>query len=148
MELSLSLTFASHSLRIKYQPSEGSMMIDLSTIQSLELIQNLQNAKSKDCLFGLINDGLTPMGTRLLRSNILQPSTQADLLKNRYDAVDELATKEEMFFDTRTGEICFRQPRRPLLIHNFQRSRYFRMWINFSQTFVITASFYPAKVIF
>jgi DNA mismatch repair protein MSH4 len=79
------------------------MMIDLSTIQSLELIQNLTNTKSKDCLFGLMNVTLTPMGSRVLRSNILQPSTQEDLLKHRYDAVEELTMKEEMFFDTRNG---------------------------------------------
>ncbi|KFZ13005.1 hypothetical protein V502_06805 [Pseudogymnoascus sp. VKM F-4520 (FW-2644)] len=90
MEHSLSLTFASHSLRIKYQPSEGSMMIDLSTIQSLELIQNITNIKSKDCLFGLLNETLTPMGSRMLRSNILQPSTQ-EALKPFLD-VDKLLT--------------------------------------------------------
>ena len=99
----MSITFALHSLRIKYQPSEGTMMIDLSTIQSLELIQNLQNSKSKNCLFGLMNETLTPMGSRLLRSSILQPSTQVDILTSRYDAVEELATKEEMFTETRKG---------------------------------------------
>lgn len=104
MEHALSLTFASHSLRIKYQPSEGSMMIDLSTIQSLELIQNITDIKSKHCLFGLLNETLTPMGSRTLRSNILQPSTREDLLSHRYEAVGELATKEEMFFDTRSGK--------------------------------------------
>ncbi|RKF60612.1 MutS protein-like protein 4 [Erysiphe neolycopersici] len=103
IELSLSLTFAFHSLRIKYQASEGSMMIDLSTVQSLELIQNLQNSKSKDCLFGLMNETLTPMGTRLLKSNILQPSTQAEVLAQRYQALEELITKEEIFMQTRQG---------------------------------------------
>lgn len=101
MEHALSLTFASQSLRIKYQPSEGSMMIDLSTIQSLELIQNITNVKSKDCLFGVMNETLTPMGSRILRSNILQPSTNEDLLKHRWDAVEELTAKEDLFFDTR-----------------------------------------------
>lgn len=80
------------------------MMIDLSTIHSLELIQNITNVKSKDCLFGLLNETLTPMGSRMLRSNILQPSTQGGLLNNRYEAVGELASKEEMFFDTRNGK--------------------------------------------
>jgi DNA mismatch repair protein MSH4 len=79
------------------------MMIDLSTIQSLELIQNIQNAKSKDCLFGLMNETLTPMGARLLRSNILQPSTLKSVLALRYDALDELTLKEDMFFATRQG---------------------------------------------
>jgi len=79
------------------------MMIDLSTIASLELIQNLQNATSKDCLFGLLNETLTPMGSRFLRSNILQPSTDAVKLEERFRALEELATKEEMFFAVREG---------------------------------------------
>ncbi|KAH8770262.1 DNA mismatch repair protein-like protein MutS [Hyaloscypha finlandica] len=101
IDLAMSLTFAFHSLRIKYQPSEGTMMIDLSTIQSLELIQNIQNSKSKDCLFGVMNETLTPMGSRLLRSNILQPSTQKAVLNQRYDAVHEFTIKEDMFYQTR-----------------------------------------------
>ncbi|RKF82703.1 MutS protein-like protein 4 [Golovinomyces cichoracearum] len=101
IDLSLSLTFAFHSLRIKYQASEGSMMIDLSTVQSLELIQNVHDSKSKDCLFGLLNDTLTPMGTRLLRSSILQPSTQANVLTQRYEALEELISKEDVFLQTR-----------------------------------------------
>ena len=78
-------------------------MIDLATIQSLELIQNVQNSKSKDCLFGLMNETLTPMGSRLLRSSILQPSTQADVLNQRYDALEELINKETLFFQSRKG---------------------------------------------
>jgi DNA mismatch repair protein MSH4 len=100
----MALTFAFHSLRIKYQPSEGTMMIDLSTIQSLELIQNIQNAKSRDCLFGLMNETVTPMGARLLRSSILQPATQVEVLTSRYEAVGELSTKEDMYFQTRQGQ--------------------------------------------
>ncbi len=79
------------------------MLIDLSTIVSLELIQNLQNAKSKDCLFGMLNETLTPMGSRFLRSNILQPSTDVAKLNERYEALDELTLKEEMFFGVREG---------------------------------------------
>ncbi|KAI4126757.1 MAG: hypothetical protein LQ347_004842 [Umbilicaria vellea] len=107
LELSLSLSFPFHSLRIRYEPSEGSMMIDLSTIHSLELIQNLQNAKSKDCLFGLLNQTLTPMGSRLLRSNILQPLTETDVIRKRYDALEELTTKEDMFFASRQALKAF-----------------------------------------
>jgi len=79
------------------------MLIDLSTIQSLELIQNLQSAKSKDCLFGLMNETLTPMGSRLLRSSILQPSTQLEVITMRYDALQELTYKEDMFMQIRQG---------------------------------------------
>jgi DNA mismatch repair protein MSH4 len=97
------MVFSFHSLRIKYEASEGSMMIDISTIHSLELVQNLQNTKSKDCLFGLLNETLTPMGKRLLRNNILQPLTDPEVLNTRYNAVEELTTKEEVFYATRAG---------------------------------------------
>ncbi|KAI9772292.1 MAG: MutS protein msh4 [Geoglossum simile] len=105
IELNLQISFAFHSLRIKYRPSEGSMMIDPSTIYSLELIQNLQNPMSTDCLFGLLNQTLTPMGSRLLRSNILQPLTEIETLEARLDALEELTTNEEMFFGTRQGRL-------------------------------------------
>ncbi|KAI0486460.1 muts domain V [Xylaria cf. heliscus] len=102
VELSYRMSIAAHSLRIRYQPSENTMMIDLSTIHSLELIQNLQEPRSKDCLFGLLNECLTPMGSRMLRSNIIQPSSQIEsTLMPRYDALEELTMKEDMFFDIR-----------------------------------------------
>lgn len=107
-ELALSKTFPYRSLRIKYEPSEGSMMIDLATIHSLELVQNLHHAKSRDCLLGLLNETLTPMGSRLLRSNILQPLTDPSILNTRYDALEELSTKEEMFFAVRHALKPFR----------------------------------------
>ena len=88
---------------MKYEPSEGSMMIDVSTIYTLELVQNLQNPRSKDCLFGLLNETQTPMGARLLRSNVLQPLTDTDTLTKRYDAVDELQTRENIFHGTRAA---------------------------------------------
>ncbi|KAI0540020.1 DNA mismatch repair protein Msh4 [Xylaria digitata] len=102
LEQSRRVSIAAHSLRIRYQPSENTMMIDLSTIHSLELIQNLHEPRSKDCLFGLLNECLTPMGSRMLRSNILQPSSQVEsILMPRYDALEELTMKEDMFFEIR-----------------------------------------------
>lgn len=80
-------------------------MIDLSTIASLELIQNLQNQKSKHSLFGLLNETLTAMGARFLRSNILQPSTDVLKIQDRYEALEEITTKEELFFAIRNGNL-------------------------------------------
>ncbi|KAM0563139.1 hypothetical protein ACHAPJ_000853 [Fusarium lateritium] len=97
-----SINFVPHSLRIQYRPSEDTMMIDISAIQSLEIMQNLRNSKSKDSLFGLLNYTSTPMGSRMLRSNILQPPTRPDLfIIPRYDALEELTTNEEMFMEIR-----------------------------------------------
>jgi DNA mismatch repair protein MSH4 len=83
------------------------MMVDLSTISSLELIQNLRNAKSKESLFGLMDQTLTKMGSRILRSNILQPSTDAAKIAERYEAVDELTAREEMFSTVREAIATF-----------------------------------------
>ncbi|KAJ5239371.1 hypothetical protein N7468_003990 [Penicillium chermesinum] len=101
VESELQRVFAAHSLRIKFEPSQGSMMVDLQTIASLELIQNLHNAKSRDSLYGLLNQTLTPMGARLLRATILQPSTERVKLTARYNAVEDLSTKEDMFVSVR-----------------------------------------------
>ena len=105
IELSLLYSFPSHSLRITYQPADGAMMIDLSTIHAFELIQNLQDAKSRGCLFGLLNQTQTAMGARVLKSNVLQPLTSAAYLGKRYDALEELTTREEIFFAVRQGMI-------------------------------------------
>ncbi|RYP62431.1 hypothetical protein DL769_007303 [Monosporascus sp. CRB-8-3] len=80
----------------------GNFYATCSFAASLELIQNLHNAKSKECLFGLLNETVTPMGSRMLRTNILQPSCQVEnTLLPRYDALDELTMKEDMFFGVR-----------------------------------------------
>ncbi|OQV08984.1 Mut domain-containing protein isoform 2 [Cladophialophora immunda] len=99
----MELSFAPQTLRIKFEPSEGSTMIDLSTMASLELSQNLQNDKSRDCLLGLLNHTLTPMGARFLRSNVLQPSTDAEKIRKRQQALSELTSKEDMFFAVRAA---------------------------------------------
>lgn len=77
------------------------MTIDLATIVSLELIQNMHNTKSKNSLYGLLNETSSPMGARLLRSNILQPSTERAKLAARYNAVEDLSSKEDMFVSVR-----------------------------------------------
>ncbi|CAK7206356.1 MutS protein msh4 [Sporothrix eucalyptigena] len=84
------LDFDDHSVRIKFQPPADVMMISLSTIRSLELTQNSNNMHSKDSLYGFLNRTTTPMGARILRGNILQPSTQSAVLNLRYEAVGEL----------------------------------------------------------
>ncbi|KAG6040892.1 hypothetical protein E4U41_006740 [Claviceps citrina] len=102
IEHTFTVTFAPHSLRIRYRPSEDTMMVDISVLQSLEIVQNIRNSKSKDCLFGVLNQTLTSMGSRMLRSNILQPPTQYEtFIAPRYDAVEELTTEEETFHGVR-----------------------------------------------
>lgn len=102
-ELALHKTFAQKTLRIRFEAAEGSMMIDLSTIMSLELVQNAQNTKSRDCLLGLLNNTLTPMGARFLRANILQPSTDVSKINKRQDTIEQLSNEEHTLSTLRAG---------------------------------------------
>jgi DNA mismatch repair protein MSH4 len=99
----MGIRFSLHSLRVSYSPSEGSVIIDASTIRSLELIQNAENHKSKQCLFGLLNQTLTPMGGRQLRTYILQPSTDTTKINARLSAVEELTKNAQIFYAARQG---------------------------------------------
>ncbi|ETS04648.1 hypothetical protein M419DRAFT_73388 [Trichoderma reesei RUT C-30] len=110
-----SISFSPQSLRIRYQPSEDTMMIDISAMQSLEVMRNLKSAKSKECLFGLLNHTLTPMGSRVLRNNMLQPPTDFDgFIKTRYDALEEMVTNEEMFHEIRKALKLFQDVEKTL----------------------------------
>lgn len=106
-EMAMNITFAPQTLRVRFESSEGTMMIDLSTIASLELIQNLKDIKSKHSLYGLMNECLTKMGERTLRSNLLQPSTDATKIQERFEAVQELTSREETFFAVREGWLIY-----------------------------------------
>lgn len=87
--------FAAASLRIKYIPVDGTMMIDTDTARNLELVGNkIHQQKSTHSLFGLnffplrksadayssvlhrvLNHTYTAMASRLLRVNLLSPIT-------------------------------------------------------------------------
>ncbi|GAA5887865.1 hypothetical protein JCM5296_001791 [Sporobolomyces johnsonii] len=92
-----SLAFPSRSLRIRYAPLEGTCLIDADSAKNLELVGNLLNKNSKQHLLGMLNKCMTPMGTRLLRSNILAPLTEPTIIDTRLDVVEELVNSEERF---------------------------------------------------
>ena len=83
------------------------MLIDYLSVRNLELVQNLQNPKSSQSLFGVLDHCQTPMGKRLLRANILQPSAGTGLnsfsdqdlntLEARLDAVQEIVQSEDIY---------------------------------------------------
>ncbi|GAA5988834.1 hypothetical protein JCM5350_000392 [Sporobolomyces pararoseus] len=87
--------FSPHSLKIRYAPFEGTCLIDSDSAKNLELVQNILDQKSKQHLLGMLNRCHTPSGTRMLRANILAPSTDPDQIIGRYEAVEELVYSEE-----------------------------------------------------
>ena len=54
-------------------PFLSSRTTDVATVKNLELIANTHNPSSGHSLFGVLDHTKTAMGSRLVRSNILQP---------------------------------------------------------------------------
>ncbi|KAJ7054753.1 muts domain V-domain-containing protein [Mycena amicta] len=106
-ELKLNTRFAAASLRIRYVPVDGTMMIDPETVRNLELVGNMSFGKrSAHSLYGLVNYTFTSMAARLLRVNILSPLTAQNTLDARLDVVEgknQLVQSEERFSDVRAG---------------------------------------------
>lgn len=92
VEIKLNTQFTSGSLRIRYVPVEGTMMIDPETVRNLEIVDNTGNVRSPHSLFGygfmsltegcsfplplsVLNHCSTAMARRLLRGTLLAPVT-------------------------------------------------------------------------
>ncbi|XP_054166612.1 mutS protein homolog 4-like [Oppia nitens] len=97
IELNEHIIYADKSLRVMYQCSDYTMSIDSKTAKLLELIVNLNDPKSSHTLFGVLNRTKTRSGYRLLRSNILQPSTDTNVIDKRLDMIEEIISSQTMF---------------------------------------------------
>ncbi|TIB80971.1 hypothetical protein E3Q22_01587 [Wallemia mellicola] len=82
--------FAPNSLSISYQEHKGTMFIESQTAQDLELTTSAVGNAHGMSLLSLLDSCLSQMGRRLLRSSILQPLSDAKIIENRLDAIQEL----------------------------------------------------------
>uniref|UniRef100_H3AEP5 MutS protein homolog 4 n=1 Tax=Latimeria chalumnae TaxID=7897 RepID=H3AEP5_LATCH len=90
--------YAPKSLKVTFQGSEQTAMIDSTSAQNLELVINNRDPRNSHTLFGVLNYTKTPGGNRRLRSNILEPLVDAETINMRLDCVQELLQDEELFF--------------------------------------------------
>uniref|UniRef100_A0A672TZ91 MutS protein homolog 4 n=1 Tax=Strigops habroptila TaxID=2489341 RepID=A0A672TZ91_STRHB len=90
--------YAPKSLKVRFQGSEKTAMIDSSSAQNLELVINNRDSRNGHTLFGVLNYTKTPGGSRRLRSSILEPLVDAETINTRLDCVQELLQDEELFF--------------------------------------------------
>ncbi|XP_053326326.1 mutS protein homolog 4 [Spea bombifrons] len=90
--------YAPKSLKIRFQGSEQTALIDSTSAQNLELLVNTRDSRNGHTLFAVLNHTRTPGGSRRLRSNILEPLTDLETLSTRLDCVQELLEDEEMYF--------------------------------------------------
>ncbi len=80
---------AEHIADINYFESSDFMVLDALTLKNLEIVES-HNSKNKRTLFNVINETVTGMGARLLRSWLLRPSIRRSEIQTRLAAVAEL----------------------------------------------------------
>ena len=107
VEFIQNIVYAPASLKVVFKGSEQTTMIDPTTACNLELLQNKRDPKSEHTLFGILNYTKTAGGTRLLRSNILQPPCNPETINMRLDAVSELTENEEIFYNLQSVVVRF-----------------------------------------
>jgi DNA mismatch repair protein MutS len=76
--------------RVKRYGVDDYLFIDESTVRNLELTSNLQDGGRKGSLLGLLDEAVTSMGSRRLRSWLNYPLIDIDRINERLDAVSEL----------------------------------------------------------
>ena len=90
VEYTENFMFAKKSLKVDYQVSEKSTIIDPATAEHIELINSLGQHKSKLSLLGVLDHCSTVGGTRLLRSNLFQPPVDISVISDRLEVVEEM----------------------------------------------------------
>ncbi|WVW84076.1 hypothetical protein I302_106105 [Kwoniella bestiolae CBS 10118] len=121
LEVRKGLIYPREGLMIRYISSEGTMFIDAETAKNLELTTNALTHSTRDTLYGILNQCLTPMGARLLRGNILQPSNVPHTIEGRLDAVEELLASPERLKSVRDHIKSLGSIDLDRLIHNAAR---------------------------
>ncbi|KAH9404670.1 MutS protein msh4 [Tyrophagus putrescentiae] len=106
------IKYASKTVKIVYESSCNTMIIDPTSAKVLELLINLSDPKSNDTLFGAINRTKTKSG---------YPSTDLCLINNRLDMVEAVSSSMDIFNDfnvvlTSLGSVDLDQ----LLVHLVQ----------------------------
>lgn len=79
-----------HIKQIRWYSTENHLLLDETARRNLEIFQTLQDGTRAGSLFSLINETLTPMGTRCLRWWMNYPLADVDAIQFRLAAVAEL----------------------------------------------------------
>ncbi|KDR12561.1 MutS protein-like protein 4, partial [Zootermopsis nevadensis] len=96
IEFVRNVLFAPRSLKVEYQGSQNTMVIDMKTAHFLELILSLRGSNNQYSLMGVMNHCQTNGGVRLLRSNILEPPCLLETILTRLDCVQEILESSEL----------------------------------------------------
>lgn len=85
-----------HLQSFSYYHAREFLALDATTIRNLELFSTLREGERSGSLWGVLNDTQTAMGGRMLRSWMLQPLVEADLINRRLEVVDFLVQNRDL----------------------------------------------------
>jgi len=95
------MTRASHISEIKWYAPEHYLLIDETARRNLEIFFTIQDGSRAGSLFSLINETLTPMGTRLLRRRMAYPLIDPEKIRFRLAAVADIKGNHTLREDLR-----------------------------------------------
>lgn len=82
--------------KIAFFNKEKYLVLDAHTIKNLELLQNLDGT-NKNTLLSVIDYTKTPMGSRLLKKNLVSPLKQKDEIEYRLNIIEKLLQTKEYY---------------------------------------------------
>lgn len=89
-----------HFTIIQPYSSSQFMELDRATLSNLEIIRSQREHSSKNTLFSLLDETVTPMGGRALRRMLVQPLLNVSAIADRHNAIEEFlsnySTMEEI----------------------------------------------------
>ncbi|MCD9188082.1 MAG: DNA mismatch repair protein MutS [Pyrinomonadaceae bacterium] len=80
---------AEHIAELNYLETNDFMILDAITLRNLEIVES-RSEQNKKTLFSVIDETITGMGSRLLRSWLLRPSIKRSEIQTRLSAITEL----------------------------------------------------------
>ena len=81
-----------HVRTVRLRQIADGLLIDPTTLKHLEVVESMDGARAGS-LLQEIDRTVTPMGGRLLRTWLLRPLTALEAIRDRLDAVEELAAR-------------------------------------------------------
>ncbi len=84
---------AAHITDLVYFEPQDHLVLDAVTVRNLELVESLAGSTGRS-LLEIIDETVTAMGARLVRSWLLRPSIRRGEIEARLSAVDELRTSQ------------------------------------------------------
>src|SRR5205823_13921048 len=83
-----------HLVRLQRLRPADCMTLDETAVRTLELLE-ASDGSTRNALFGVLDETVTPMGARMLRQWLLQPLLDAGAIAARQDAVAALVEAPE-----------------------------------------------------